>query len=119
MTLLYTYLLFEEIYLSMLFIAFITAWLSGVFLIIVAIFISTLSISFPVSAAFTFGAYTVLSIFAAIPRINKFSPSYLLTISNNIITGQEVNLTIPLLSTLILFIILIIATIKIFNKQEI
>ncbi|TCT14646.1 ABC-2 type transport system permease protein [Natranaerovirga pectinivora] len=121
-TYLYTYLLFEEAYIEKLFVAFFTTWLYGIFLIVLAIFISTISVSFGMAAGITFGAYTLVSIIGSIPifNINRLSPSYLNSITSGIIySGDSSHLLITTLSTIAIILILIYLSVEIFKNKEI
>lgn len=99
--------------------AILIFYLAGLFYVASSIFASCIGKNTLIACLIGFGVYAINSILAAIPYINRFAPGTLINISVTGINGNFNNLLKPLIATLILIPVFIIAGIATFSKQEI
>ncbi|MCX7746772.1 MAG: ABC transporter permease [Clostridia bacterium] len=119
----YTYLLFPKFLHEYLWMGMIIFWVYGIFLISMAVFISTISRSYAVAAVLSIVGYILLSILSLIPidRVNQFNPGFLAVLPGKVLyeTVAQNMIIVPTVVTSLLAVILIAASISIFKKQEI
>jgi len=116
----YTYALFESIgYISDLIAGSAVLLVYLLLLLAIALFFSTVAKSTAIAAVLSLGAYFLLSILSAIPRIGAYSPGNLVSANINIVTGFSVpHLPWNLAGAIALSALLIIFAIMILDKQE-
>ncbi|NQX47421.1 ABC transporter permease subunit [Paenibacillus tritici] len=117
---LYTFIIFGEFSIPNLYLAFLLYWIYGVFIICVSILVSVLARTFTQAFFAGFVAYFVISLLNMVPYLNRYLPGRLNTIMSDILSEKTLpdHWTIPLGITLLLSILSVLLSQRIFKEQE-
>jgi len=119
-TVLYTYLLFDNVNPDKLTLALLVYWLTGLFYIAVAMLASVLAKTVTSAAIISLAGYFLVSAMGAIPQIKKFTPSFLTETSSSLLTGKGwpdgayLNISVVIL----MIIILLKTSVIVLKRQE-
>ena len=117
----YTLILFPQYANNNLILSLLMLWEYGAFMIVITVFISTISKTFTSAAALGIGAYLLLMASTAIPYVSKYTPGNIGNIGLSILQGTTPveDATAPIMIAIILAFLSIISSIAIFKRQEI
>ncbi|TVP86093.1 MAG: hypothetical protein EA375_02185 [Acholeplasmataceae bacterium] len=116
----YTWMLFDQVTYEGLALSLLSIFMLGIFFTMVAVLLSVLLKSTTHAALLAFAAYAILNILTILSDINPYNPAGATTLALNQLKGVDAiqPLLINVLISLVITIILAIASIRIFNKQE-
>lgn len=93
-------------------------WVYGVFYIALIVFFSTFLSAATAVIACVGAIYLSYDLLGLIPKVGKYLPTYLSS-AGDLTHGKELSLTAPLIAAVAVMILLIAASIPIFNKRSI
>jgi ABC-2 type transport system permease protein len=118
---LYTYILFNEVFVKNGILGLLFYWIGGVLLLSLTLLSSTLSKSVTTSAILALGAYAFTGILPILPYIGKYMPSYITTAATELLAGTKSisDFVFSIITTFVCIVGGIVFSIASLNRQEV